>query len=174
MRRIFMAALLLMTVVQAPAQSAPVIGAKWRALLGEWSGEGGGAPGSGGGTCSFKFDLQEHVLVRRNHSEYPASGNRPATAHDDLMVIYPGSGEDESRAIYFDNEGHVIKYAATWSATGDTLTFVSEPATGTPQFRLIYKKQDAQTWTLSFEIAPPGQSGTFKPYVSGRLRRSGA
>ena len=89
------------------------------------------------------------------------------------MVIYPDAGSEQSRAIYFDNEGHVINYSATWSAAGDVLTFVSQPAPGMPQFRLIYKKVDAQTMTVSFEIAPPGQAGAFKPYVSGRLRRTG-
>jgi hypothetical protein len=157
------------------AQRAPAAGkldSKWSALVGEWAGEGKGSPGNGSGTSSFKFDLQKQVLVRRSHSEYPASSSRPATVHDDLMIIYPGTGE-ESRAIYFDNEGHVIEYTATWSAGGDVLTFVSKPTSGTPQFRLIYKKVDAQTLMVDFEMAPPGQSGAFKPYVSGRLKRSG-
>jgi hypothetical protein len=166
---------LLFGFCQAPAQLAPAtnkLDSKWSALAGEWAGEGTGNPGSGSGTSSFQFDLQNQVLVRRSHSEYPASGGRPATAHDDLMVIYPGTG-DESRAIYFDNEGHVIEYTATWSAAGDTLTFLSKPTTGAPQFRLTYKKVDAQTLTVAFEMAPPGQAGAFKPYVSGRLKRKG-
>jgi len=153
---------------QAPA--AAKLDAKWSALAGEWAGEGSGSPGSGAGTSSFQFDLQNQVLVRRSHSEYPASGGRPATVHDDLMVIYPGKGE-ESRAIYFDNEGHVIEYTATWSAGADTLTFLSKATTGAPQFRLIYKKIDPQTLTVAFEMAPPGQNA-FKPYVSGRLKRT--
>jgi len=166
---------LLLGFCQALAQQAPAankLDSKWSALVGEWAGEGSGNPGRGAGTSSFQFDLQKQVLVRRSHSEYPASGGRPATVHDDLMVIYPGPGE-ESRAIYFDNEGHVIEYSATWSTAGDTLTLPSKPTAGTPQFRLIYKKVDAQTLTVAFEMAPPGQVGAFKPYVSGRLNRKG-
>jgi hypothetical protein len=140
--------------------------------VGDWTGEGKGSPGSGAGTSSFQFDLQEQVLVRRSHSEYPASGGRPATVHDDLMVIYPGPGNEQAHASYFDNEGHVIEYAATWSAAGDVLTLVSKPAATVPQFRLIYKKVDAQTLEVAFEMSPPGQAGAFKPYVSGRLRRT--
>lgn len=155
---------------QAPA--ANKLDAKWSALVGDWSGEGTGSPGNGAGTSSFKFDLQQQVLVRRSHSEYPASGGRPATVHDDLMVIYPGVG-NESHATYFDNEGHVIEYTATWSVGDETLTFVSKPASGTPQFRLTYKKIDSQTLTVDFEMAPPGQAGAFKAYVSGRLKRNG-
>jgi hypothetical protein len=156
-----------------PALGAGKLDSKWNGFVGEWTGEGKGSPGNGSGTSSFKFDLQKHVLVRRSHSEYPASGQRPATVHDDLMVIYPGTG-DESRAIYFDNEGHVIEYTATWSAGGDALTFVSKPTPDAPQFRLIYKKMDAQTLMVDFEMAPPGQPGAFKPYVSGRLKRNGS
>ncbi len=157
-----------------PGQRAPAaakLDSKWSALVGEWAGEGSGNPGNGAGTSSFQFDLQKQVLVRRSHSEYPAAGGRPATVHDDLMVIYPGAGE-ESRAIYFDNEGHVIDYTATWSAAGDTLTFLSKPTASAPQFRLTYKKIDAQTLNVAFEMAPPGQAGAFKPYVSGRLKRT--
>ncbi len=162
---------------QTPAKPAPQASAarkldlKWNALVGDWGGEGNGTPGSGSGTSSFKFDLQQQVLVRRSHSEYPASGSRPATLHDDLMVIYPDTA-DGARAIYFDNEGHVIEYSATWSAGGDVLTFLSKPASGAPQFRLTYKKVDAQTLTVLFEMAPPGQTNALKPYVSGRLKRS--
>jgi hypothetical protein len=176
---IAMAAVVLLSLCQLQSQDqsksgqqgpANKLDSKWSALAGEWAGEGSGNPGSGAGTSSFQFDLQKQVLVRRSHSEYPASGGRPATVHDDLMVIYPGTDE-ESRAIYFDNEGHVIEYSAKWSAGGDTLTFLSKPTAGTPQFRLIYKKVDAQTLTVVFEMAPPGQTA-FRPYVSGRLKRS--
>jgi len=181
-RAIAITAVVLVGVFQFRAQSqsnskaergpAAKLDSKWGALVGEWAGEGTGNPGNGAGTSSFQFDLQKQVLVRRSHSEYPAAGNRPATVHDDLMVIYPGSGE-ESRAIYFDNEGHAIEYTATWTSGAETLTFLSKPTAGAPQFRLIYKKVDAQTLTVAFEMAPPGQAGAFKPYVSGRLKRKG-
>jgi hypothetical protein len=181
-RAIAITAVVLVGVFQLRAQSesnskgergpAAKLDSKWSALVGEWAGEGTGNPGNGAGTSSFQFDLQKQVLVRRSHSEYPAAGSRPATVHDDMMVIYPGSGE-ESRAIYFDNEGHVIEYTATWTSGAETLTFLSKPTAGAPQFRLIYKKVDAQTLTVAFEMAPPGQAGAFKPYVSGRLKRKG-
>jgi hypothetical protein len=55
---------------------------------------------------------------------------------------------------------------------GHILTLVSKPAPATPQFRLIYRTVDAQTLTIAFEMAPAGQAGAFKPYLSGRLRRA--
>ena len=153
-----------------PAAGTAKFGPKWRLLLGGWAGEG--PTGAASGNCSFRFELGEHIILRSNHAELPASGARQAGAHDDFMVIYPGSGEDQARAMYWDNEGHVIEYSAAWAADGNTLTFVSKAGPG-PQFRLIYKKVDADTLTVSFEMAPPGQAGAFKPYTSGRIRRTG-
>jgi len=40
---------------------------KWTWLVGEWSGEGNGKPGSGGGTFNFKPDLDQKILVRKSH-----------------------------------------------------------------------------------------------------------
>ena len=85
------------------------------------------------------------------------------------MIISPDAGGDKARASYFDNEGHVIDYSASWSADGNTLTFLSKPGPG-PQFRLIYKKADGESFTVNFEMAPPGQS-TFRPYASGKITR---
>src|SRR5512144_2320075 len=91
--------------------SAPQFSAAWNTLLGDWTGEGGGEPGAGGGTASFRFDLEKHVIIRRGTSDYPAAGGRPATHHEDLTLIYPDDGSGAA-AIYFDNEGHVIRYTA--------------------------------------------------------------
>jgi hypothetical protein len=142
----------------------------WRAVMGEWEGQGSGKPGEGGGRFSLGYDLQGQVLVRRNHSEYPAKGAAPAVAHDDLMVIYPVAGGSAHRAVYFDNEGHVIHYTAEWSADGKTLTFLSDPAPGAPRFRLVYGVSAPEELTVTFEAAPPGES-RFSPYVTGKVRR---
>ncbi len=72
--------------------------------MGEWVGSG--QPGQGGGTFSFKPDLDQKILVRKSHSEYPASANKPEIIHDDLMVVYLDNPENRNKAIYFDNEGH--------------------------------------------------------------------
>ena len=172
-KRIVSTALLCCLTVAAQAQPAAgtaKFGSKWRLLLGDWAGEG--PKGAASGSCSFRFELGEHIIVRTNHAELPASGARQATAHDDFMVIYPGSAENQGRAMYWDNEGHVIEYSASWATDGNTLTFVSKAGPG-PQFRLIYQKVDADALSVSFEIAPPGQAGAFKPYTSGRIRRLG-
>jgi hypothetical protein len=146
---------------------AAKFGTKWQTLIGEWKGEAV----AGGGGCGFHFDLSDHVIVRTNHAALAATAGRPAAVHDDLMVIYPGAAEDKGKANYYDNEGHVIEYDAEWAADGGTLTFLSKPGMG-PQFRLIYKKVDPNTFSVAFEMKAPGQ-GAFTPYTSGTIRRSG-
>ena len=141
-------------------------------LVGAWDGEGAGQPGRGTGATSFKLDLDGRVLVRRSHSVYPAAGGRPAVVHDDLMVIYAAPGGRGLGATYFDNEGHVIEYAAEVSPDGRRVVFLSETEPAMPTFRLTYARVGEDVVDVMFEIAPPGAPGAFKPYVSGRIRRA--
>jgi len=88
---------------------------KWSWLAGEWVGEGSGQPGQGGGTFSFKPSLDNKILVRESHSEYPAVGSKPKIIHNDLMIIYPDYSGNPVKAIYFDNEGHTINYSISYA-----------------------------------------------------------
>ena len=140
----------------------------WKIVIGDWSGTGSGDPGHGSGEFSFKPELQGSILIRKSHSEYPASQARPAVVHDDLMVVYSEDGR--TRAIYFDSEGHVISYTPSFSQEGKTLTLVSDPAPNSPTFRLTYVSTEPNALSINFEIAPPGTS-TFKSYVGGLVHR---
>lgn len=165
MRTLALPFLLVVAAIAVPA--AEDTWAPLRFLEGNWIGDGGGVPGQGTGAFSFRFDLQGTVLVRRSHAQYPPTKDRPAYRHDDLMVIFQEAG---LRAVFFDNEGHVIRYAV--SPQGDGVEFLSEPATGAPRFRFTYTKQGRDAVLMRFEIAPPGQPETFKTYVEGRARRT--
>ena len=141
-----------------------------RFLVGDWVGEGSGKPGQGRGSFSFRFDLEQKILVRRSHSEYPAAGEKPAIVHDDLMVCYPDPAGGRILAIYLDNEGHIIHYVAESDGPG-RLVLVSEPRASSPGFRLTYTRLEGDTVAINFEIAPPG--GTeFVPYLSGKAARA--
>jgi len=59
------------------------------------------------------------------------------------------------KAIYFDNEGHVIHYNVATS-TPTSVMFLSEPGRG-PQFRLTYELA-AGVMTGRFQMHMPGQS----------------
>jgi hypothetical protein len=137
-------------------------------LAGDWTGEGEGTPGQGAGVSSFSFDLEKHILVRKSHSSYPAMNGRPASVHDDVMMIYHERGLG-MRALYVDNESHVIHYAIGVSAAGDTLEFLSTPQAGAPRYRLRYVSLGERVAEVSFEIAMPNAQDNFKRYLSGRI-----
>jgi hypothetical protein len=142
----------------------------YKYLVGEWVGEGGGRPGQGTGRFSFRWDLQKHVLVRRNVSEYPAAQGRPAAVHEDLMVIHPVE-KGAMKAVYFDSEGHVIHYTVEAARDRGTLVFVSDPSPSAPRFRLTYVKGQGAEVLIKFEMAPPGKPDGFQTYLEGKARR---
>jgi hypothetical protein len=171
-----MSRLLLAAVAAGVALSAPLAAqppdpwSEFRLLVGRWEGVGTGAPGTGGGTFTFEFTLNESVLVRRSHSEYPATRDRPAAVHDDLMLIY-GEGA-ATRAVYFDNEKHVIHYTVTTSPAPRTITFTSAIESDAPRYRYIYRAIGTDTVNGRFEIAPPGKPDAFALYVEGDARKA--
>jgi hypothetical protein len=143
----------------------------WRFLLGEWTGETSpGQPGQGSGSFTFSLDLDNNILVRKGMTRFPATKDRPAIAHDDLMIVYQQS-QQPAQAIYFDNEDHVIKYATEFSSSKDTLTFLSEIIPNAPRFRLSYIKIGPDTLKNIFEMTPPGKPEAFKPYLEGLVHR---
>lgn len=174
MSRVLMAAIAaILLPASISAQQAKNLDAwaSWQFLVGEWVGEGGGEPGRGTGAFSFHLDLQGKVLVRRNRADYPPTKDRPAYSHEDLMVIYMEPGGQAARAIYFDNEGHVIHYTAAFSEDDRSLTFLSDPLPAAPRFRLTYTKKDKDGLGIKFEIAPPGKPDAFSIYLQADARR---
>jgi hypothetical protein len=136
-------------------------------IIGDWTGGGNGSPGQGQGEFSLKPDLANKILVRRNHNEYPAQAGRPAFTHDDLMVIYPPQGGGPYRAEYFDSEGHVIHYVASFSE--GKVTFVSDDKPNAARYQLTYEKKADDSLGINFAIAPPNQD--FHHYLGGTVVR---
>ena len=140
-------------------------------LLGTWeAGANTGAHGSGTGGTTFARSLQGHVVVRTNHADYPASSERPATSHDDLMVIYAGAG-GALEADYYDNEGHKIHYAVSAPDAGH-LVFLGDVPTAGPRFRLTYARRDDKIVDGEFEMAAPGHPDAFQKYLSWEMHRA--
>src|SRR6266700_4193700 len=69
---------------------SPATLASLQFLIGQWEGIGDQAGATGGFT--FKPGVQDRVIVRTNYSNTPATGDQPASRHDDLMVIYLDAG----------------------------------------------------------------------------------
>jgi hypothetical protein len=129
-------------------------------LLGNWigmAGEKDTPQGAGQGSFSFEAQLNRKIVVRRNNASYDSGAQ-----HDDLMVIYLDAPNDTPRAIYFDSEGHVIRYNLTFpSAT--RAVFESDGSQPGPKYRLTYW-MDARILNGKFEVAPP--SSEYKTYLS--------
>lgn len=141
---------------------------KWSALIGEWRGEGNGQPGQGGGTFSFQTELDGKILVRKAHTDFPASGNRPAFKHDDLLIVSLDYAGNPSKAIYFDNEGHTINYIVSYPE--NTVVLLSEKIPNVPVFRLTYTVIDAKTVNTKFEMSQDGEK--FMTYIEGKSTKA--
>lgn len=136
-------------------------------LVGEWNGEGGGGPGQGGGGFSFAFDLNKQVLVRKNYAEYPAQNGRGAFRHDDLMIVYVDEATKKPKAIYFDTEGHTIRYAVAQAGSG--VVFESEPGEPGAHYRLTMTPSGTDRVKGKFEIKAPGEE--YKTYIDFAARK---
>ena len=100
MRRFAIAALLALLGTTAGAADDVT---SLRFLVGEWQ-VVGTPPGEAGG-FTFALGVQDRLMTRTNYAIYEARDGRPASRHDDLMVIY--RERDQLRADYFDSEQHV-------------------------------------------------------------------
>jgi hypothetical protein len=145
---------------QSPSPLAP-----FQFLLGEWEGISDQAGATGG--FSFAPGVQDRVIVRTNYSNTPPGGGRPASRHDDLMVIYVDASL--VKADYFDSEGHVIRYVA--DARPGEVVFLSEIKASEPRYRLTYTRGSATTLNGTFDVAPPGKPEAFAPYLSWTARK---
>jgi len=159
------AALWSVPLLLAAPSTAPDAWKDWAPLLGEWVADK--QPDGATGGFTLEPAVRGRVLVRKNRADYPASKDRPASHHEDLMVVFHEGGT--TRADYFDNEGHVIHYTVTIRDGG--AHFVSDPTPGAPRFRLSYGWSSPGPVVITFEIAPPDSPDAFKPYIRATARR---
>ena len=137
-----------------------------RFLLGEWKAID--RPPGESGSFTFKTSVQDRVIVRTNEAVYPATDKRPASRHDDLMVIHDDRGA--LKADYYDSEGHTIRYDVQVPGPG-RVVFVSAPSPEGPRYRLSYTVDSDGVLKGTFEIAPPGTPEAYKPYLSWSARK---
>ena len=145
---------------QSPANSFEAL----RFLEGTWEAKTGAAASgpAASGSYTFQRELSGHVLARHSSSD---SCRGPASFdcdHHDLLYVYQDAAGQPLRAIYFDSEGHVIRYDVS-TPTPTTAIFLSEGTSPGPRFRLVYELQNA-VMAGKFQVQMPGQS-EWKSYL---------
>ena len=141
-------------------------------LQGTWEAktQGGSAGADAGGSYTFQPELNNHILARHSRVGDCAGPATYDCEHHDLLYIFQESPGALLKAVYFDNEGHVIHYdVSTPNAT--TAVFTSESAPSGLQFRLIYELRNA-IMSGKFQMRMPEQAD-WKSYLewSGRKKR---
>ncbi len=170
MRKIIIPLFLVFVLVQQTvAQNVTSGWEKWQYLMGAWDGEGNGQPGNGKGSFTLKPKLGGSILERKGRTEIEATASRPAAVHEDVMIIYKNREGNPVKAIFFDNENHVIPYDITYSDNKIVLTSEVNPAM--PRFRLIYEKLEDKVMNTRFEMAMPNAPEVFKPYIEGKSKK---
>jgi hypothetical protein len=166
--RIFAGILLLLSSLALSAQNPPSAETDgWKSLSfleGTWEAKTGGGSGvTSAGTYSFRPELGGHILAR--HSATAGGCKGPATfdcEHGDVLYIYRDGPGQPLKAIYFDNEGHVIHYDVS-TPTATSAIFLSDGSQPGPQFRLVYELKDA-IMSGKFQVKMPGQT-EWKSYL---------
>ncbi len=136
-------------------------------LFGKWGGGGQGQPGAGQGEFSFEPDLNGRIVVRHSFNQI-ASGREAGTRHDDLLILYSEPPNDAKRAIYFDSEGHVIRYNVTVPHPKNVV-FESDVSQPGPRYRLSYSL-DGDVLNGQFEIAESAKA-QYKTYLNWKAKK---
>jgi hypothetical protein len=139
----------------------------WKALSfleGTWEAKATGGQGvSATGTYTFRKELGGHVLARHSMSDRGCKGPVSYDCdHGDLLYVYEDAPGRPFKAIYFDNEGHVIHYSVS-TPDATTAIFLSDGSLPGPQFRLLYELKGAVMWG-KFQMHMPGQT-EWKSYL---------
>jgi hypothetical protein len=154
-----LAVVALLSVACLGAQGEPDVWKPLRFLMGTWEAKSSGGRVEGSGSYVFQTELRGHVLVRRSATSECKGPLDFNCEHSDILYVYPEAGGTSYRAIYFDNEGHVIHYNVETS-TPATAIFLSD------QFRLTYELKNG-VMSGKFQMKAPGQTD-FRSYLEWR------
>jgi hypothetical protein len=130
-------------------------------LEGTWEAktQQGTAGATAAGTYTFVKELGGHILARHSATADCKGPTSFDCDHNDLFYVYQDG--QALRAIYFDNEGHVIHYNVM--SGPNNAEFLSDPSIPGPQFRLVYDRKDA-VMSGKFQMRMPGQT-EWKSYL---------
>ncbi len=158
MRTLLLGSLLcVVSRAQAPAANGSADAfASLKFLEGTWTAHGTGQGATADGVYAFRRELGGHVLTRHSGATVCKGPESFDCEHGDLLYVYADAPGTPLKAIYFDNEGHVIHYEVT-TPDSTSVVFLSEASGGGPRFRLMYSLK-AGVMSGSFAMQPPGQA----------------
>lgn len=164
----------LLFVLSIHAQSTPAKTDQWSALSfleGTWDAK---ATGNGGaaamGSYTFRLELRDHILARHSDLSQCKGPSTFDCDHGDLLYIYRDAPTQPFKAIYFDNEGHVIHYDVSTPSPVSAI-FLSDSSQPGPQFRLTYELKE-QVMYGRFQLRMPGQQDwkSYLEWSGGKLK----
>lgn len=173
MKRLFLAFVIMSCIplmAQTTSNGNPDLFRSLSFLEGTWDANvQNNATVTGSGRYTFQRELDGHILAR--HSTNDPNCKAPANfdcAHGDLLYVFQDAPGTPLKAIYFDNEGHVIHYDIS-TPSSNRVVFLSGPTAG-PKFQLTYELNSG-VMTGRFQMQMPGQSD-WRTYLewSGRRR----
>lgn len=130
-------------------------------LVGTWSAQAQGSTGaSAAGSYSFNLEMGNHLLTRHSSTGDCKGPSDYNCSHGDLLYVYAEGRV--LKAIFFDNEGHVIHYDVSVPEP-DTAVFLSDASVPGPQYRLIYVLKDG-VMSGKFQMRQPGHT-EWKSYL---------
>lgn len=148
------------------AQSVSSATNQWSSLSfleGTWDAK---ATGNGGaaamGSYTFRLELRDHILSRHGDLSQCKGPSTFDCEHSDLLYIYRDAPTQPLKAIYFDNEGHVIHYSVS-TPSPTSAVFLSDNSQPGPQFRLAYELK-GEIMYGTFQIRMTGQQ-EWKSYL---------
>lgn len=164
MKLLLAVALTMLGVQFAAAQTQPDPWKDLAFLEGTWEAKAQGSAGvNTSGAYTFRLELGGHIMARHSTTEAGCKGPSSFDCdHGDLLYVYTDAPGRPLKAIYFDNEGHVIHYAVS-TPSPMSVIFLSDSSTPGPQFRLVYEKKDA-IMSGKFQVHMPGQT-EWKSYL---------
>lgn len=179
MKKVIVAAVVLAALgiaaltVPAAVAKEPAAG-DWGALaflVGEWSGEEGGAMGEGKATVTWTTELGGELLVGRHRIDFPATRKRTGTVEQDMIVIHRDGSGKPTRAMLFDTAHNVTAFTVEVSADGKTITLTSDAQPSVPRHRMTWTRESDKEVSVTHQMASPGKPDEFAPQTAGRMRK---
>jgi len=148
-------------------------GSDWGALgflMGDWSGDEGGAMGQGNATVTVRPELGGALLVCHHRLDYPATRKHTGTVEQELLVIQRDT-EGKARGVMFDTAHNEDHYAIDISPDGKTITLTSEAQPSVPRHRMVWVRTADREITFTHLMASPTSPDEFVPETAGKVQR---